>query len=156
MIGDKAVTSSHVEEHGLEDARRKKAFWIFRSIGAGLTIAGAAIIIVGSTLPWASDSLVTTYGTDRSGKATIMGGVLLILATILFFIKELQWVGPLLAGITAAIILFHASSEMTEISMYKCTVESGLYVIQAGAFIVLLGGVVGAIGPNLTRKRKQL
>lgn len=120
--------------------------------GAGwATLAGAAVIALGSFLPWASVQLVgPIYGTDGDGVITLGVAVLVAVLGLLAGLgKGRAWMfaaaiflGLIAAGI-GAYDLSNISSFVSGESM--ASLGAGLPIIIAGALIVLGGSFFGLV-----------
>jgi len=120
-----------------------------RKLAGWVTIAGAAVVIVGSVLPWASVMLVgPVYGTEGDGILTIVCAVIVALMALPAALgKGGRWLFGVAAffGIVAAGIagydLSNISALVSEESM--ASLGPGLPVIIAGGLVILGASVVG-------------
>lgn len=113
---------------------------------AGTMLGGAAMIILGSLLPWATVSAGilqrSMNGIDGDGKITIVGGVLALLAGITLFTRPvaaaraLGILGAIVAGGVAILDLINVSD--TNTSGVNTSIGVGLYLIPLGALLVLV------------------
>ncbi|MBN1286646.1 MAG: hypothetical protein JXB47_14705 [Anaerolineae bacterium] len=123
-------------------------------------IVGAAVLIIGSLMPWAAWTVlganVSAVGIDGDGKVTLGIGVLIALVALLDrvpFLKINRPAAALLALVAGEIVLLGFSGNHPPLvdallgllpagPVLDMQVGYGLYVTGAGALIALIGGVL--------------
>jgi hypothetical protein len=113
---------------------------------AGTMLGGAAMIILGSLMPWATISAGlfqrSMNGIDGDGKITIVGGILALLAGITLFTRPvaaariLGVLGAIISGGIAIMDLINVSGTSTGVA--SMSIGVGLYLIPLGALLVLV------------------
>jgi len=124
-------------------------------LGAILMLAGGALTIVGSFLPWAKASVlsvsVTANGMDGDGELTLILGIALAVFGAISLTRTLRPLAILaiIAGVLiAAIGLYDASTVKDDIPTdaiaggLEVTVELGLWLVIAAGVIGIIGGVI--------------
>lgn len=125
-------------------------------------LAGAAIAVIGSLLPWASVSFLgiseSLSGTDTDdGKITL--GVAIGAGVIALFLargRVLPAVGLILAGGAVAGIAiyditdFHRQLENYPIAAPFVDLESGIYMTAAGGAVAAIAGLAALFGPAMS------
>lgn len=120
---------------------RKKAAWV--------TVGGAALVLIGSFLPWASVAFVgSIYGTDGDGILTIICALVAAgLALPIALGKGRGWMlgVALFFGLVAAAIAAYDLSNISGLAADESfvSVGPGLPVVIAGGLVVVGGAVWG-------------
>jgi hypothetical protein len=123
---------------------------------------GAALLVVGSVLPWVKASVgafsVTKNGIDGDGVFTLLlGGGIAVAFFLIRRAKTAAWITLALAGIAGAIALYDTidvsqkadelTSNQTSLFHVSASVGVGLWLALAGAVVALVGGVI-ALGSD--------
>jgi hypothetical protein len=130
-------------------------------VGPTVTIAGAALIAVGSLLPWASVSsafgTVSFAGTEGDGRITLVLAALIGLGAALLWRRPgPAWILRVIVGLLAAYVVYIAWNDMSNLSE-ETAEESDLVLtsVGAGLYLVLIGGLA-ALGGLLIPPRDEL
>ncbi len=121
-----------------------------------LVFGGAALMIVGSLLPWvkaeAGFLTVTKNGIDGDGTLTlVLAGMVALLFALLRQATAAGWIVVVLGGFAGAIALYDTidvsqkADELTNSSSLvpvSASVGVGLWVTLAAAIVILVGGIV--------------
>ena len=126
-------------------------------VGPTVTIAGAALIAVGSLLPWASVSsafgTVSFAGTQGDGRITLVLAALIGLgAAVLWRRPGPSWILRVVVGLLAAYVIYIAWNDMSNVSEHAAE-ESDLVLgsVGAGLYLVLIGGLAALGGLLIPR-----
>lgn len=124
-----------------------------------VALAGVALIVVGSFLPWASVSIlgqeVTVDGMDGDGAITLIGGVLVgALALAAHLQRPARW-KVVTALVVAALVTLVAVIDIVDVNSRVADVEGDFAVdieasIGIGLWLVLAGGIVATLAAALT------
>lgn len=112
-----------------------------RRLAGWISLGGAAVIVLGSVLPWASVAMVgPIYGTEGDGMITLTLAVIAgILALFAGLGKGRVWmfVVALVLGMLATVI---AAYDLSNISSLVST--QGMAQLGAGLPVIIVGGLV--------------
>jgi hypothetical protein len=120
--------------------------------GAIITLVGAAAIVLGSFLPWASVATVfgtiSLAGTEGDGVITlVIGGIIGVLAGLELGGKSRRRTAAMIVGIVALGIgvfeIANVSDTASEVSSQfaRASVGIGLWAVLGGAALALLGSL---------------
>ncbi|MCK0111986.1 hypothetical protein MWU75_07540 [Ornithinimicrobium sp. F0845] len=120
-----------------------------RRLAGWITLAGAAIVVVGSVLPWASVMFAgSVYGTDGDGILTIFCAVIVALVALPAALgKGRRWMFGVAAffGLVATAIggydLSNISALVSDESM--ASLGPGLPIVVAGGLVVVVASIFG-------------
>jgi hypothetical protein len=144
-------------------AARAKVAWPTRT--KAVVLGGAALVLIGSFLPWAKAEATilgqtlsnTANGMDGDGKITLV--LALVAAGVFFFVPKAKAVGGLvlaaglLAGMVAIIDIVDVSNKADDINQQiarigakgahaDATVSFGLWIVAIGAIVLIVGGIL--------------
>lgn len=122
-----------------------------KSVGPILGLIGGGIILLGSSMPWATIASgfgsIGLAGTEGDGKITRFLGMALIVFGVVSLtsgrrLSILQVLASLAAGAVAVIDLSNVSSRLASVTsgFVHASVGAGLYLVLAGALASAVGG----------------
>jgi hypothetical protein len=127
-----------------------------------VVLAGAAVVVLGSFLPWASVTVfgaeLTVDGMDGDGPLTLIGGALVGALTLAAHLQRPARWKVVTALVLAALVTLIAVIDVVDVSSRVADVEGELAVdleasVGIGLWLVLAGSVVATVGTALTLPR---
>jgi hypothetical protein len=126
------------------------------SVGTGIALLGALIVVAGSLGPWVDTIFGSVSGMRGDGKITLGAAIVAALSTLLGSSRlggtlsvALTVLSAALAGVVAVIDLDEVGSRVADTELFGTQVAStgwGLYAVAAGAAVIVIGAAVSARG----------
>jgi hypothetical protein len=124
------------------------------SVGTGVALLGALIVVAGSLGPWVETVFGSVSGMRGDGQITLGAAIAAALFTVLGSSRRggivsvvLTVLSAAVAGVVAVIDIDEVGSRVADAELFGRQVAStgwGLYAVAAGAAVIIIGAVAGA------------